>query len=74
MRTGWLLWQANLHDFVYFEEETIAPNPDDYTAEWHENPISGGRKPSKSLWIYERETRQKKYSVTTDAGADSAVF
>lgn len=69
MRTGWLLWQSNLRDFVYFEEETLVPDPKDYTAEWHENKPKGARKPSKSLWIYEKQTRQKRYSVTTDAGA-----
>jgi hypothetical protein len=69
MRTGWVLWQSNLKEFVYFEEETLAPDPDDYIAEWHQNPERGGRKESKSLWIFEKETRQKKYSVTTTAGA-----
>ncbi|KAF0106738.1 MAG: hypothetical protein FD146_2330 [Anaerolineaceae bacterium] len=69
MRTGWLLWQSNLRDFVYFEEETLIPDPNDYIAEWHENISRGARKASKSLWIYEKETRAKKYSVTTDAGA-----
>jgi hypothetical protein len=69
MRTGWLLWQSNLKDFVYFEEETLVPNPDDYIAEWHESIARGARKASRSLWIYEKETGAKKYSVTTDAGA-----
>ncbi len=69
MRTGWLLWQTNLHEFVYFEEETVIPDPKDYVAEWHENRPKGGRKPSRSLWIYEKETRRKRYSVTTSAGA-----
>ena len=69
MRTGWLLWQTDLRDFVYFEEETLAPNPEDYFAEWHINAAKGQRKATKNLWIYERETRQKRYSVTTDAGA-----
>jgi hypothetical protein len=69
MRIGWVLWQSNLKEFVYFEEETLAPDPDDYIAEWHQNPERGGRKESKSLWIFEKETRQKKFSVTTTAGA-----
>lgn len=68
MRTGWLLWQANLRQFLYFEEETIPPDPSDYFAEWKES--SGGvRKPSKNLWVYEKETGQKRYSITTSAGA-----
>lgn len=69
LRTGWLLWQANLQEFVYFEEETMAPDPDDFIAEWHENVGRGARKASKSLWIYEKDSGQKKYSVTTTAGA-----
>lgn len=69
LRTGWLLWQSNLREFLYFEEETLTPVVDDYIAEWHENEGKGARKPSKSLWIYEKETGQKKYSVTTSAGA-----
>jgi hypothetical protein len=68
LRTGWLLWQSSLQQFLYFEEETTAPDPADYWAEWHERPTRGSRKPSKNLWIFERTTRQKRYSVTTSAG------
>ncbi|WP_413200761.1 DNA methyltransferase [Nostoc piscinale] len=68
MRTGWLLWQESLRQFLYFEEEMLIPNPDDYYAEWR--PSGGGsRKQSQNLWIYERETGKKRYSVTTSAGA-----
>jgi len=69
MRIGWLLWKISLDEFLYFEEEVIAPNPDDYIAEWKETRGGGARKPSKNLWIYEKETGQKKYSITTSAGA-----
>lgn len=69
MRTGWVLWQSNLRELLYFEEETTVPSPDDFIAEWHENIGKGARKESKSLWIYEKDTYQKKYSVTTSAGA-----
>ncbi len=69
MRTGWLLWQQSLRQFLYFEEEMLPPNPDDYTAEWRSRKSSGTRKSSKNLWIYERETGRKRYSVTTEAGA-----
>lgn len=68
MRTGWLLWQANLQEFLYFEEETILPDPQDYFAEWKESG-GGSRKASKNLWVYEKETGQKRYSITTAAGA-----
>jgi hypothetical protein len=68
MRTGWLLWQESLRQFLYFEERMIAPNPDDFTAKWVESG-GGSRKGSKNLWIYERATGKKRYSVTTSAGA-----
>ena len=69
MRIGWLLWKDSLDEFLYFEEEMIKPNPCNYYAEWNENPAKGSRKASKSLWVYEKETGKKKYSVTTKAGA-----
>ena len=36
--------------------------------EWNITPARGVRKASKSLWIYDSSTRQKRYSVTTSAG------
>ncbi len=71
MRTGWLLWQESLRQFLYFEEEMLQPNADDYFAKWVEKEDAGGagRKGSKNLWIYEKETGRKRYSVTTSAGA-----
>lgn len=69
MRAGWLLWQKSLKQFLYFEEEMLAPNPDDYTAEWHKGESYGTRKSSTNLWVFERETGKKRYSVTTEAGA-----
>lgn len=68
MRTGWLLWQRDLVEFLYFETDMLPPNPDDYWAEWHERG-SGNRKPSRNLWIYENATGVKRYSITTSAGA-----
>jgi len=48
LRTGWMLWQSSLREFLYFEEETIPPDPSHYFADWRE---SGGglRKASKNL-------------------------
>ncbi len=69
MRTGWLLWQQSLKQFLYFEEEMLPPDPDSYMAEWRSRKSSGTRKSSINLWIYERETGRKRYSVTTEAGA-----
>ncbi len=68
IRTGWLLWQGDLVEFLYFETEMLPPNPEDYWAEWHERR-SGNRKPSKNLWVYENATGIKRYSITTSAGA-----
>lgn len=68
MRIGWLIWENNLVEFLYFEERMEAPEPGRYFAEWHANTTRGARKPSRSLWIYDKETRQKRYSVTTSAG------
>ena len=70
MRTGWLLWQESLRQFLYFEEPMVEPRPEDYYAKWKEHNSDGGvRKPSKSLWIYEKLSGRKRYSITTTAGA-----
>ena len=68
MHFGWLLWEDDLLEFLYFEELMAKPNPDDYYAEWNETAARGARKSSKSLWIYDQETNKKRYSVTTSAG------
>lgn len=67
LRTGWMLWKESLTEFLYFEEEAIEPNPDDYHAEWKESG-GGARKTSKNVWVYEKETGHKRYSITTSAG------
>jgi len=69
MRTGWLIWERSLTEFLYFEEPMTAPDPDRYWAEWNERAAKGSRKGSKNLWIYEHTTNKKRYSVTTSAGA-----
>ncbi|QVQ36532.1 hypothetical protein KHQ08_15620 [Pseudochrobactrum algeriensis] len=68
MRTGWLLWESSLTEFLYFEERMVPPNPEQYYAEWNETTARGTRKASKSLWVYDRDTNQKRFSVTTNAG------
>ncbi len=70
MRTGWLLWQDSLRQFLYFEEEMTPPDPRRFEAKWVERVSkSGSRKSSTNLWIYDRKTGAKRYSVTTEAGA-----
>lgn len=68
VRTGWLLWQQTLREFLYFEEEMLQPDPRDYWAEWKESG-GRGRKASRNLWVYEKDTGRKRYSITTSAGA-----
>lgn len=68
LRTGWLLWQESLREFLYFEEEMVAPNPSDFRAEWKESG-GGARKTSRNLWVYEKDSGRKRYSITTAAGA-----
>jgi hypothetical protein len=68
MRTGWLIWENNLREFLYFEEPMAIPQACDFVAEWSITPAKGMRKASKSLWIYEKTTQKKRYSVTTSAG------
>ena len=68
MRFGWLLWEDNLREFLYFEETMWRPNPRKYHATWHETAARGARKASKSLWIFEKKTGAKRFSVTTSAG------
>jgi len=69
MRTGWLLWKELLDEFLYFEEPMVAPDPSHYYAAWNITPARGSRKATRSLWIYEKESDVKRYSVTTSAGA-----
>ena len=69
MRTGWLLWQESLRQFLYFEEEMLAPNLMDYEAEWRVTTGGKARKTSTNLWVYEKETGIKRFSVTNQAGA-----
>lgn len=68
MRIGWLLWEDSLTEFLYFEHRLEPPKPEDYYAEWNETPPRGSRKGSKNLWVFDRATNQKRYSVTSSAG------
>lgn len=69
MRTGWLLWQESLREFLYFEEPMWEPNPSDYYAQWVERTTRGTRKATKNLWVFEKQTGKKRFSITTSAGA-----
>ena len=73
MRTGWLLWQESLRQFLYLEERMQVPDPKDYTAKWVGSG-GGARLASRNLWIYDRATKRKRFSVTTAAGAKIQPF
>ncbi len=68
MRVGWLLWQETLAEFLYFEERMTVPDPSGFYANWNARK-TGVRRGSRNLWIYEKETGRKRYSVTSEAGA-----
>jgi hypothetical protein len=68
MRTGWLLWQESLRQFLYFEEAMLAPDPKNFYAEWHDSS-GGARKASRNLWVFDKAAGHKRYSITTSAGA-----
>lgn len=68
MRNGWLLWQDSLREFLYFENEMSVPEAETITAEWRTRG-DGRRRGSRNLWIYDKESSEKIYSVTTEAGA-----
>ena len=59
LRTGWVLWQSNLKEFVYFEEETLIPSPADFIAEWHENEGRGGERKAEASGSM-RKTRDRR--------------
>ena len=69
MRIGWLLYKGALDEFLYFEERMEKPDHKDFYAEWSITPARGTRKESRSLWVYDKDSGKKKYSVTTSAGA-----
>lgn len=68
MRLGWLLWESELREFLYFEEQMTKPRAKDFYAVWNRTPPRGVRKASRSLWIYDKLMQRKRYSVTTSAG------
>jgi hypothetical protein len=68
IRWGVLLWSKSLEEFLYFEEEMIEPDPAQFTARFEKGMHRGN--PTENLYIYERGTDIKRYSVTLpDKGA-----
>ena len=68
IRWGVFLWSPTLTEFLYFEERMGEPNPDDYYAKFVDGKHRG--KPTRNLYIFERATDVKRFSVTLpDKGA-----
>lgn len=61
-RWGVLLWSPDHTQFLYFEERLIKPNPNDYTARWHDGQHRG--KTTRNLHIFDKRTGEKKFSCT----------
>ena len=72
MRSGWLIYQSSLREFMYFEEETRNLDPAAHYAEWSERSPTGARRGSQNLWIYESATGQKIWSIT-GSGSGSKI-
>ena len=68
LRSGWLLYDSSLTEFLYFEEPSQNLNPDKHRAVWSERlkKGEGGRRGNRNLWIYD-ENDQKVWSVTGGA-------
>jgi hypothetical protein len=66
LRSGWLLYESSLSEFLYWEEPTTNLNPREHKAVWKERPArgEGGRRANKNLWIYNKATGRKVWSVT----------
>jgi len=66
LRSGWLLYDSSLTEFLYFEESSENLNPDEHRAEWSERASRGnsGRRTNKNLWIYNKKSGNKVWSVT----------
>lgn len=65
LRSGWLLYDSSLSEFLYFEERSRNLNPKKHRAVWSERVKKGegGRRGNRNLWIYD-ENDQKVWSVT----------
>ncbi len=65
LRSGWLIYDSSLTEFLYFEERAQNLNPKKHRAVWSERikKGEGGRRGNRNLWIY-GEDDQKVWSVT----------
>ncbi len=69
LRSGWLLYDSSLTEFLYFEERAQNLDPKKHKAIWSERTSrgNGGRRGNKNLWIYTKgngEPARKVWSVT----------
>lgn len=65
LRSGWLLYDSSLTEFLYFEERALNLNPAKHKAVWSEQTRrgEGGRRGNRNLWIFD-ESGDKVWSVT----------
>jgi len=62
IRWGILLWTLNLNEFLYFEEQLREVDPDQFYAHFEDRSHRGN--PTRNLYIFEKETHIKRYSIT----------
>lgn len=61
-RWGVLLWSPDHRQFLYFEEKLDKPDPNNFTARWHDGRHRGNA--TRNLHIFDRVTGRKKFSCT----------
>jgi hypothetical protein len=68
LRSGWLLYDSSLTEFLYFEERSQNLDPKKHRAVWSERVKKGegGRRGNRNLWIYDGND-EKVWSVTGGA-------
>ena len=66
MRSGWLIYESSLTEFLYFEEPTLNLVASEHYGVWSQRELKGegGRRSNKNLWIFNKKTKQKVWSVT----------
>jgi hypothetical protein len=62
IRWGILLWTLSLNEFLYFEEQLREVDSDRFYARFEDRSHRGN--PTRNLYIFEKETHIKRYSIT----------
>jgi hypothetical protein len=66
LRSGWLIYESSLTEFLYFEESTLNLDPEKNWAVWKDKTknTKSRRRGNKNLWIHSLATKEKVWSVT----------